>query len=341
MNSDEDPVNEESMRLIAEGACTAVIPIGAAIRKKRSPNWFGFEDLMVAKAYVNVSMDTTVGNNQSAATFWKRVQQKFMVQFHAHVISVDGLDSGVKDHGGRTALQIENRFMKVMKMDVTQFNKYFKEIADENPSGVPYKQHMKLTQMRYNHKTKEPFRFLHCVPTLHKCPKFKPLDNTKSVMRAGIPVYGIEDQEEFGKETTQVNIMMGADMVRPQGRKAAKSQLKTDKRRSHYSSTNSSSQVKLEEVKVDEVEAPIEERKLQAAVFMAESIAAMSKSMDYNGYFDRMERLIKMSRDEGNHMIADLKHLELQAFMVRDHNRMMVAATPLMEAAKVSSNLGN
>ena len=83
---EEDPDDEEALRSIAEGASVAVVPVGAAARKKRSPNWFPWEDLMVAKAWVNVSMDASIGCNQTVAKFWRRVQQKFMLQFLSYQV---------------------------------------------------------------------------------------------------------------------------------------------------------------------------------------------------------------------------------------------------------------
>jgi hypothetical protein len=215
----DNPLNEEAMRLIAEGASIAVmIPAGDSSKKKRGPNFYVWEDLMVAKAFVNVSMDAAIGNNQSSKKFWRRTQGKFMVQFQLYVVRPN-VDAGDKLHGGRTAPQIENRFNKVMKVEMANFNKWFKRVFDDNPSGIPYKEHCKLALKRYNFNEKDPFKFFQCVPTLHKCPKFNPFDNGLVRKHAK---HGFDCGEEgeplpVGPATANMDheIVMGANLARP------------------------------------------------------------------------------------------------------------------------------
>ena len=73
--SGEDPVNAESLRRIAEGEG---VPIPPSEKKKRGPNWYSWEDLLVAKAWVSVSLDPSIGVGQKLKKFYTRVQQKFM-----------------------------------------------------------------------------------------------------------------------------------------------------------------------------------------------------------------------------------------------------------------------
>ena len=99
--------------------------------------------------------------------------------FEGYTVQV-GHDAGDKDHGGRSPEQCMNRFQKSMKPDLLLFNQYFKQLENEEPSGVPYKDLVKIAHKRYNAQTKkEPFRFIQCVPTLHKILKFQPFACTR------------------------------------------------------------------------------------------------------------------------------------------------------------------
>ena len=132
-----------------------------------------------------------------------------------------GQDGGDKDHGGRSPDQCMNRFQKAMKPDLLLFNQYFKQLENEEPSGVPYKDLVKIAHKRYNAQTKkEPFRFIQCVPTLHKILKFQPF-NAISARFYGFAVSsGSTDSE--GVDTNAVGSVMGENQARPPGRKAAK-----------------------------------------------------------------------------------------------------------------------
>jgi No apical meristem-associated C-terminal domain len=317
-----DPAHVEAMRLIAEGASVAVIPAGQG-KKKRSPNWFPWEDLMVAKAWVNVSMDASIGCNQTVAKFWRRVQQKFMLQFLSYQVR-ESHDGGDKDHGGRTASQITNRFMKVMKADMTLFNKYFKEIKDENPSGVPYKQHVKLAVERYNHLNKDPFKFQHCVPTFHKCPKFCPFENDDARIRMmGRDSLGeVDDEEEASTRTANhVGSVMGGNLERPIGRKAAKKVARTEKKRKSYTS-----KVEASKTTSPENSTLTEEESSNTSVTIADAMTTLSNAVQANSYFDRMERMVRLNTERGNHADADRTMVELNAYMAAEGRSTLAAA---------------
>ena len=317
-----DPAHVEAMRLIAEGASVAVIPAGQG-KKKRSPNWFPWEDLMVAKAWVNVSMDASIGCNQTVAKFWRRVQQKFMLQFLSYQVR-ESHDGGDKDHGGRTASQITNRFMKVMKAEMALFNKYFKEIKDENPSGVPYKQHVKLAVERYNHLNKDPFKFQHCVPTFHKCPKFCPFENDDARIRMmgrdSLHEVDDEEQEESIQTANHVGGVMGGNLERPIGRKAAKKIARTEKKRKSYTS-------KVEASKTSPDNSTLtEEESSNTSVTIADAMTTLSNAVQANSYFDRMERMVRLNAERGNHADADRTMVELNAFMAAEGRSTLAAA---------------
>jgi hypothetical protein len=95
------------------------------VSKPRSPNFASWEDFLLCKAWVSVSMDPSAGCNQKRSTFWKRIEEKFNLLYDAYDM---GEDDGVKAIGGQIASQLDNRFNKAIIVDIVVFNKYFKQI---------------------------------------------------------------------------------------------------------------------------------------------------------------------------------------------------------------------
>lgn len=64
-----------------------------------------------------------------------------------------------------------------------------------------------------------------CVPTFHKCPKFCPFENDDARIRmmGGDSLGEVDDEEEASTRTANhVGGVMGGNLERPIGRKAAK-----------------------------------------------------------------------------------------------------------------------
>ena len=227
---------------------------------------------MVAKeAWVSVSLDPTIlGVGQKLKKFYTRVQQKFMCLFDDYVLRPE--DVGDKSHNGRTPPQIENRFQKVMKVEVVIFNKYFKEIRAEKPSGTPLSEYMRLACIRYNNREKDPFKFIHCEKTLQKVPKYNPMMN---ISEDPIDI----DQNPVANQATEG--IMGSNLARPQGRKSAKSdeaaKKRTEKKRKTYVTSAT---------EVIDIDAEVEATKL-----IAESIAMLSTTIASNSFFDKWKDL--------------------------------------------------
>jgi hypothetical protein len=81
--------------------------------KPRSPNFAPWEDLILCKAWVSVSLDPSVGCNQKRASFWRRIEVKFNLLYDAY--DLDEEEEGVlKAVGGRNSSQLDNRFNKVI-----------------------------------------------------------------------------------------------------------------------------------------------------------------------------------------------------------------------------------
>jgi hypothetical protein len=120
---------------------------GDEVSKPRSPNFAPWEDFLLCKAWVSVSMDPSVGCGQKRNSFWSRIEEKFNLLYDAFEMDED--EDGVKAVGGRSASQLDNRFNKVIKVDIVVFNKYFKQIKTERPSGIPWILHKALSCERY------------------------------------------------------------------------------------------------------------------------------------------------------------------------------------------------
>jgi hypothetical protein len=156
-----------------------------AAEKVRSPNFAPWEDLLLSKAWISVSMDPSVGCIRRRNKFWKRVEDNFNLLYAAYEPTED---EGVKAVGGRTAAQLDNRFTKNIRTDIVLFNIYFAQIHFEKPSGVPFKHHVLLSMDRFMSIENRVFKFERCVPVLHKSPKYNPI-------LGGSPGAGDSDEE--------------------------------------------------------------------------------------------------------------------------------------------------
>jgi hypothetical protein len=144
--------------------------------KPRSLNFAPWEDLLLSKAWVSVSLDPSVVCGQKRKSFWSQIEEeKFNLLSDLYEINED--EEGVKAVGGRNAAQLDNRFNKVIKVDLVVFNKYFLQIHTEHRSSVPYILHRGLACERHQEIEGKPYKFEHCVETLHKVAKYNPLLN--------------------------------------------------------------------------------------------------------------------------------------------------------------------
>ena len=54
------------------------------VKGKRGTNFLNWEDGLLAKAFVSVSMDPSKGCGQTLLVFWTRVTDKFMLLYEYH-----------------------------------------------------------------------------------------------------------------------------------------------------------------------------------------------------------------------------------------------------------------
>ena len=75
-------------------------------RAKGQPNFRGDEDVMLASAYVVVTTNAAIGTDQNGATFSEKIRVSFLQR---------------GGNAGRNACSLQNRFNKVLQMEVNKY----------------------------------------------------------------------------------------------------------------------------------------------------------------------------------------------------------------------------
>jgi hypothetical protein len=116
-----------------------------------------------------------------------------------------------------------NRFQRQIQKNLNVFNKYYRRVKQEKPSGTPTEEGMlALVADTFRHEEGYPFIFMKCVPVLHVLPKFNPM---LQVQEVDIDLTEDGEEEDGDKKPAAVNHIgapMGANLPRPMGNKRAK-----------------------------------------------------------------------------------------------------------------------
>jgi hypothetical protein len=184
-------------------------------KKKKLPNWTVAEDVILARSFVNTSQNPLVGNDQKGSNFWKTVHEKFN-------FLVDG-DEDIENFG-RDQDACMNRFQRQISKQVQKWNKHFKQLNEEKPSGTSKDKWPDMATDRFCEEEGYPFKFQGAALVLHAMPKFNPMVDVTELDDDDIEE---EDEIEVSGDTkpAAVNIIgapMGAHIQRPIGNKAAK-----------------------------------------------------------------------------------------------------------------------
>ena len=191
-------------------------------KKTRTQNFNTWELITLAKCYANCTSDPRVGTGQKGPVFWGKVAEKY-AQIHG------ATDYCIKRRfNTRSADQLQNKFKTVAKHMIL-FNKHYKQLYAEKPSGVPEEQYIDLVVDRFKDHEGIPFRFKECVPILHDVVKFKPFMNNDG-SKDPFEVLETEDDRDRGSNATlrgggrinMAGIMMGSSSTRPMGRNQRK-----------------------------------------------------------------------------------------------------------------------
>jgi hypothetical protein len=143
---------------------------------------------------------------QKSHTFWADV--------HSRYARLQEKSVSPETKFPRTWNQLKGRFLLYIQVQVNVFNRYYKKAAKTIPSGnaSPVSSIMHRAMEQYQLEQGKPFRFLLCVPILHKIPKFNPMT---------IEVVDVSGQNEK-VPSPAVGSVMGSKLERPMGCKQAK-----------------------------------------------------------------------------------------------------------------------
>ena len=178
-------------------------------KEEKKRFWKPVEDKCLCQAYVSVSGDPTVGNNQTAEQFWTRVMEK----------CDSFIAKEIEDPKPWSWDSIRSRFQKTISKSTMVYLKYYKEVHKEDKSG--WTTEMYLDQACKLHKEVENKVFKHrvCARILMALPKFNPDTVPEDA----------EDQDPFvddnggGKPPANpIGSVMGGAVPRPVGCKKAK-----------------------------------------------------------------------------------------------------------------------
>ena len=193
-------------------------------RKPRPPNFTKREDVLLTRAFVSVSTDATVGNDQKGTVFWARVKEAFQSLVVAEDVYVAGLEAE------RDQKSLMDRFKRQIQTNVFLFNSSYRIVKKLNPSGTTEDDIFQQAMALFQEENNKQFLFAECVPILHEAlPKFNPMMDDASQNEAD----GYEEADELEAEdskkpaaTNTTNAPMGSNMVRPIGSKRMKKLLK-------------------------------------------------------------------------------------------------------------------
>ena len=200
-------------KAIAETKIPAEVKV--VVKQERAPNYSKTEDELLCRAYVNITTDPTVGTDQTSTTFWQRIKDKF-----------DLLRDGKENVKDRSWDSLRNRFQKTIQPEMNYFNRYFKQVKEEKPSGVPESHYPEIAADRFKEEKKRKFKHLHCIEILQQLPKFDPMVEDE--------VIEIDDDDDDASKMTSASMVnkvgkpMGSDLERPMGSKKAKKQHKDE-----------------------------------------------------------------------------------------------------------------
>lgn len=188
--------------------------------KKRPKNFTEEEDVLICRAFVNISENPIIGNDQKSADFWSAVQKKY------RELVVEELEEGFHI---RDADAIRNRFGRHIQKDVYVFNGHYKTCKENKQSGYVEDNYFHDALELYLEMEGKPFRFAKCVDILHQMPKFNPM--TKNDKANNL----LEDttSDDDSAQMNQPSEPMGSKLPRPIGSKAAKKLVKDEKQKEH------------------------------------------------------------------------------------------------------------
>jgi hypothetical protein len=160
--------------------------VAALVNGKRGPGYTQVEDLMICKAFIIVSEDSTVGAGQKGAVFKMKMHAKYisilkeqhtyertLLDTSSSSITRDGYAqvgiSGIPFHD-RSPDSIYSRFKDKISPEVSKFLGI--EDTTDKPSGNNDEDYVKVCMELFFKRTGRPFEFMECKEYLQLKPKF-------------------------------------------------------------------------------------------------------------------------------------------------------------------------
>ena len=200
-----DPVVEPKKKRGRPKGSRNVKGIATRPTSSNSANYSLTEDICLARAFVNVSLDPTKGANQKADAFWSAVQEKY--QFFMEKEDKAGLDLHP-----RAATSLRERFKRKIQVQVNQFNPIYVNIKKVVKSGWQDADYMKEALARYLEVYGKPFEYEKCLEYLWTVAKY---DVSVAVVQAIGDEASVADHSKVGS-------VQGQHLTKPTGSKAAK-----------------------------------------------------------------------------------------------------------------------
>jgi hypothetical protein len=132
----------------------------------------------------------------------------------------------------REVTSMQNCFKKLIVKNVFLYNPYYSKVKKAKHSGMQEDDIRAEAVEQYLDIYNEQFKFMHCLDELWKLPKFDPMQEVIEI--------GSDDEDDAAAKSTTPTIksegginntlsVMGGNMTRPMGTKAAKQQLKDER----------------------------------------------------------------------------------------------------------------
>ena len=127
-------------------------------RSRGQSNFKSNEDVKLATAYAVVSTDAAIGTDQNCSTFWNKILD--------HFIKIGG---GVE----RTSNSLQNRFNKVLQLEVQKYIGFFQGVLREYHSEWAMDDYAKEAKRHFLTRMKKPFKHDLVFDALKRMPKYE------------------------------------------------------------------------------------------------------------------------------------------------------------------------
>jgi len=211
---------------IGESTCNTNSDDSVLVAKK-APNFKVQEDVLLARAYANVTTDPVHGTDQKSDMFWSNVLLKYNILMNKQPKALQV---------PRTSDSLRLRWQRTLNKDVQLFNACYSRLLNKNPSGWNEEKIMEEAKKMYTQQSggKE-FKYEECYQILQTLPKFDPMRSTPERSICTSP-------------TNCDGKVMGEDMERPAGTKKAKKMMKHEYEEASVASSLSSFQSSMVDV---------------------------------------------------------------------------------------------